>query len=281
MLAEVIASGAFTGDSHGVCCAANNAGLPELADHIVTMHNALVRAAHGLSLNEKRIVACCASMLNGQEGSRMTDHLSGQFVMRLTAQDYGDLFGINPKHVYRDLKKAVNRLFDSEYSITDAVTGKVTRRRWVCHAAYCDHMGYVEVAFSPFVFPYLQHLNRDFSQYRLGQASGFRCAYSYRLFEVLNSWRSAGWYACKVEDLRRMLEIPESYSTGSINARILTPSIPVIAGELGMPVHAIPDKDGKRIIGWTFYIGRDPKPAKKKSRRVKTLQTTPKIVRRR
>ncbi|WP_035604536.1 replication initiation protein [Edwardsiella tarda] len=283
MLQQVIDSGLLSNEEIPKALdAANDTHGAEMAEYIVTMHNSLVRAAHGLSLNEKRVIVCCASMLNGMNGSALTDHLSGHHVLRLHAMEYAELFDLYPTHAYRDLKAACDRLFDREFTTFSPSTGLSSRNRWVYIASYHKKKGYVELAFSPKVFPFLQHLRRDFSQYKLKQACAIRCVYTYRLFEVLNSWRSTGRFTCTLDEFRRIMEVPASYTASAINTRIIIPSLTVVSDSLGTTVTYEPEKSGKRITGWTFYIGEGARrrQARPNSRCVKQATKSPRQYRR-
>jgi plasmid replication initiation protein len=63
--------------------------------------------------------------------------------------------------------------------------GTVTRMRWVGRASYQEKEGWVELAFWHQVVPHLMGLRKQFTTYKLQQASALRSIYSWRLLELL------------------------------------------------------------------------------------------------
>jgi len=75
----------------------NGTALEELH---VNMSNLLVRAAHGLNLVEKRIVMACVSQLDSMRVGEREDY--SQSLVKLSAKEYGDSFGIDMKNAYSE-----------------------------------------------------------------------------------------------------------------------------------------------------------------------------------
>ena len=82
-----------------------------LAELQVNMSNALTRSAHSLSLSEKRIVAACIAKTD-QIPNMSQVRQRGAWLVRLSASDYAEAFGVNLDTAYDQLQAASENLFN-------------------------------------------------------------------------------------------------------------------------------------------------------------------------
>ena len=68
----------------------------------------------------------------------------------------------------------------------------------------------------------------NFTKFELKEFSLLSSTYSKNMYRLLKQWRSTGFAVYTIEEFRRLLDIPDSYSMGNINQRI----IPVIQKDL-------------------------------------------------
>lgn len=157
----------------------------EIGDFNVTMSNSLTRASHALTLIEKRVVMGAVAKVDSRKGTSSHSHLAEFFKIRLTALDYAETYGVDPKHAYEHLKKAADHLFERQLSIRTMVgkSERITRFRWVSSATYAKDEGFVELSFTPEVYPHLNALKSQYTTYKLKNAASLKSAYSWRLFE--------------------------------------------------------------------------------------------------
>lgn len=199
----------------------------------VTMSNQLIRSSHSLSLVEKRCVAAIIAKVDSRKGSSAHAHLNEYKKIRLTAIDYSETYDIDQKTAYRDLKSAAEHLFERRVSIKEYDSKrneKITKFRWVSSISYVKNQGYVELSFTAEIYPHLNALGREFRQYKLKNASSFKSVYTWRLFEYANSWLEYCSTKYKpiivtIENLRDMLDVPQSYSYKDFRVRALEPAI--------------------------------------------------------
>jgi len=153
----------------------------------VSMDRALVKAAHGLNLNQKRLMMYAISELH-PKAKQPT-----QVIVKITAKDYANKVNVTQsKNFYRDLKNSADGLFKRYISIEyDTPRGRqIEKVHWVSSAKYHEGEGWVELRFTPEVSPYLTQLNRGNQViYNLEDAVDLKSVYSWRLLELLYQWR--------------------------------------------------------------------------------------------
>ncbi|PQL14567.1 hypothetical protein VEHSUH06_07340 [Veillonella sp. S13053-19] len=71
----------------------------------------------------------------------------------------------------------------------------------------------------------LNDLTRNFTMFELQEFNGLESIYSKHLYRLLKQFKSTGEYRVKVDDFKRLLDIPESYTMKRITDKILNPII--------------------------------------------------------
>lgn len=227
----------------------------------VNMSNALSRSAHGLSLAEKRIVAACIAKTD-QMPNMTHVRAKGAWSVRLSAADYAETFGVDMNTAYDQLQDASDNLFNRYIRTT-----RKTRRgdeeykfRWVGSVRYHKGEGWVELDWWHEVVPHLFGLRREFTSYKLKQASALRSSYSWRLFEVLQSWQDTGRYRPTIEEFCIAMDVPESYKKDfkSIRTRALEPAVDELIQKNNMLITWTTVCAGRKVIGLDFKFGTNP-----------------------
>jgi hypothetical protein len=158
----------------------------------VEMSNSLVRAADRLNLTSKRLVWACIA-----EANKRIQWVSGQaLIVRLSAIDYMETFGVDPSNAYRELRQCAKDLEEEKIIFRrQSKRGKgieEVHMRWVGRATYNEGEGWVEVAFWHEVVPHLIRLKTDYTQIKLQQASALRSRYSWDLLRLFSQFKSTG-----------------------------------------------------------------------------------------
>lgn len=231
----------------------------EHGENNVTMSNALTRSSHALSLIEKRVIAAIIAKVDSRKGAASHAHLSEFQKIRLSALDYSDIYGVDPKHAYEHLRKAADNLFDRQFSIKNKIgkAERVTKYRWVSSATYAKDEGFIELSFTTEIYPHLNVIRNQYTTYKLKNASSFKSVYSWRLFEYAKSWLSYGKpVRITIENLQQILEWPESYKWHDAKKRALEPAIKEIIGlnELSMNITYKTEKKGRSIYAIEFIF---------------------------
>lgn len=236
----------------------------ELSEYSVSMSNALTRASHALTLLEKRVIMGAVAKVDSRKGAKSHAHLAEFQKIRISALDYAETYGVDPKNAYSHLIKAADHLFDRHFAIK-AMTGKserITRFRWVSSATYAKDEGFIELSFTPEIYPHLNALKNQYTTYKLKNAASLKSVYSWRLFEFSQSWiehcKTGKTVRVTVENLRHILEWPESYKWNDAKKRALDPAIKEIAQFNHFDVTYKVEKKGRSVHALEFnFIERD------------------------
>lgn len=227
---------------------------------LVTMDNALVRAAHGLSLAEKRLVCMAISKLNPKAPAAHP-------VTRITAADYGETFGIDTTTAYEQLKEAAKDLYSRSitfYTPSGQRKGKPlppTRHqmRWVGRASYQVGEGWIEIAWWHEVVPHLSGLEREFTTYKLQQASRLRSIYTWRLLEMFTQFESTGRLDITVEDFAESMGATDAQRADFAKLRVvmIEQAIKELTDKDGWIIQWSASKRGRRVHSLHFEFKRD------------------------
>jgi plasmid replication initiation protein len=237
--------------------------MPEEApDRHVTMSNRLARAAQGLNLAEKRLIAMCLAATDSVPMKGLALAANVGWKMKVSALEYAEQFGVHPTTAYEQLKDASNKLFEREvrYEIKGKRNQPETKKfRWVSGAHYYE--GYVEINFTPEIAPHLLGLRKQFTSYKLRHAAAFDSVYAWRLYEVLTSWQSTGLYTTAIEDFWEVMEAPPSCRKDfkALRTRVIEPAVLAIQTKASMTIEwKVVRQGARRVTGLEFRFRPDP-----------------------
>lgn len=226
-----------------------------MIENKVTQSNRLIEASHTLTLNEKRLVLCAASLIDPRKPLPKDGYLS------VRADTFAEVFGIDVKHAYEALDDAATRLFNRD--IRRYAKGKVVERmRWVFHVKYREGQGCVELGFSPTVLPHLTMLNKEFTSYQLKQIGSLSSFYAVRLYELMSQFLKLGERSCTLDQLRQMLDLGDKYQdVKDMRKRVLDPALKEMNANTDLAVVAEPMRQGRKITGFSFTISKNDQMA--------------------
>jgi plasmid replication initiation protein len=202
---------------------AEKEGNRDLLDNSVTKSRALCRAYYRFGLVEKRVMECLISKVHPQR-------LDNPQYIELSAIEYSKAFPDSATHAYEHLSNAVDVMVNRVITVIEG--DKITKTPLAYQAIYESKKGCISFAFHPLMLPHLIGLNgKVFGKYPLKHAVDFGSSYTWRFFEVLVSWAQpkkdtgglfAGWISKQpVDELRKMLGVPESYKWDNIQKQVL------------------------------------------------------------
>lgn len=230
----------------------------------VTMSNALTRAAHGLTLAEKRVMAIAASTLD----SRRPLGPGEAPKTRIMAADYAETYGVDLNTAYEQLQSAAKALYQRSVTFYTAAHRRKgaplppTRHqiRWVGRCSYQHGEGWVEVAWWHEILPHLTGLKRQFTSYQLEQASALRSAYSWKLLELLMRFESTGWAEYTIEDFAESMGATKKQREdfAKMRTKIIEPAVAELVQKDGWLIQWEPIKAGRRVKAVRFVFKRDP-----------------------
>ncbi len=237
----------------------NNPDTP-LNELNVNMSNALVRAAHGLTLAEKRVIAICMAKLDS-----IRQDAAG-YTFKLTAQEFAETFEVDADTAYEQMIFAGDNLMKRiARTVEEGRRGKIERKWvWVSGVVYHHGEGRIELGFSHEMTPHLTLLRKQFTSYKLKQASALRSLYSWRLFELLMQFKSTGILHIDIDDFLHAMEAPESarQNFAQLRKRIIEPAVAELMKKDGMEIEWTPKKQGgRKITSLEFVFQKHDKPA--------------------
>ena len=234
-----------------------------LAERYVSMSNALARAAQGLTLSEKRVVAIALAKTDSKSAADKTRAaFSGGWTVHLSAEEYAQEFGITGDAAYLQLKAAGDNLMKRQVrTLTQTIRGiKEVKTNWCGQCTYHHGEGWIEIAFTPQIAPHLLDLKSKFTSYQLKQASALRSIYAWRLFECLQSWRTTGKWSPDIADFMRSMEAPVSCRSnfGMLRRTVIEPALKELRTKDNLEIEMELKKAGRKITGLVFTFRPNP-----------------------
>ncbi|MBD3895974.1 replication initiation protein [Halomonas sp. ML-15] len=233
-----------------------------LSTDLVVKSNALIEAAHSLTLAESKLILAAIAQVRRDEA--ITDDVR----YTVTANALADMGGFKANHEYRALKQASAKLWEQTIRIIEYPNGKGSRprvllTRWVQSILYREDEGAVEIRFAKDILPYLTQLTAEFSQYRLQNVSGMASSYGVRLYELLVQWRGRGEREVEIDWLRYILQLEDKYpSIRDLKRRVIEPAVNDVNTHSDLTVTWGQRKTGRRVTHIQFKFGskENPKP---------------------
>lgn len=230
-----------------------------MQNELVVKSNQVIEASYRLSVVEQRVVLSAIAKI-----PKMCE-VSDDEIYTVSVQDLQAL-GVHEKTAYRDLKEAVNRLY--ERSISLDIDDKLIKMRWVQRIEFTDNQSIVALRFSKDILPFISNVKANFTQYMLSEVSRMQGAYSIRIYELLTQYKSVGERSIAIDDLRVMLDLGSRYkTTGNLIAWVIDPSIEEINEQTDLVIKAEPLKTGRKFTHIKFSIKEKSKPKNLDSKR--------------
>lgn len=225
-----------------------------MSKNLVVKDNALINASYSLDLIEQRLIllAIAQARQTGQE-------LTATTKIHISVSDYIDVYSVQGRSVYENIKGACKTLFERQFSYTEqAKKGvRIATSRWVSEIAYNTEQSSVDMTFAPAVVPLITMLEKHFTSYDLEQVAGLNSKYATRLYEIIIAWRSKGETPqIDVKQLRGRLGIePHEYPImADFKKRVLDASVKEITNKTDITITYDQHKQGRKIVGFTFAI---------------------------
>ena len=136
-----------------------------MQNELVVKSNQVIEASYRLSVVEQRVVLSAIAKI-----PKMSE-VSDDEIYTVSVQDLQAL-GVHEKTAYRDLKEAVNRLY--ERSISLDIDDKLIKMRWVQRIEFTDNQGIIALRFSKDILPFISNVKANFTQYMLSEVSKCR-----------------------------------------------------------------------------------------------------------
>lgn len=212
---------------------------------LVVKSNQVIEASYRLTVIEQKVLLSAIAKIPKQVA--VTDNE----IYTVSISDLQNI-GSHEKTAYRELKQAVERLYDRSINFVD---GSVSKIRWVQRIDFNDSKSEIAIRFSKDILPYISNVKANFTQYLLSDVATMKSAYSFRLYELLAQYKSIGKRLISIDDLRLMLDIGKRYkTTGNLIAWVVEPSIHEINDLTNLIITVLPKKTGRKYTHLEFTI---------------------------
>lgn len=215
----------------------------------VSMNKVLAKAAHGLSLKQKRLIMYAVAKLDSVAKQ------PAQIIVTVTAQEYAKEMGLAPGNAYRDLQDATDKLFGRYISIAyDTPNGReIEKIHWVSSAKYQIGQGSVEIRFTSELSPYITQLTGgNYISYKMQKVIDLRSIYSWRLLELFMQWKDTKRLFITLDDFRHALEIPDKYLYADIRIHCIEKSVKELKEKVNLDIQWEPVKEGRAVKSLRF-----------------------------
>lgn len=221
----------------------------------ITMSRALAESAHGLTLNEARVMMLAMRCIDPR-CSPYKYAKDGYVKVKVTADEFAQLANLHsqndatPTAAYEGLRAACDKLY--ERSATWREGKSTVRMRWVWKAQYHDREAWAEVCFSPDMTRHIFMLNEKFVRYRLAYTQGLVSIYSSNLLRLLMTQKDTGFKTITLEDFRLAMEIPGTYRYADINRRVVMVAVKEINEKTDLVLTSKVTKRGRSVYSLQF-----------------------------
>jgi plasmid replication initiation protein len=157
-----------------------------------------------------------------------------------------------------DLKSTYDKLLDLKFEF--AADQKYIRFVFFTHYVIDEKEKTVSVSVNPEFKFLINDLSGNFTRLELEELTSLSSSYAKNMYRLLKQYRATGFATYAIEDFRRLLDIPESYSMGNITQKVLKP----IESELKPYFHRLKidkvkgtGKDSRKIVRLNFSFWND------------------------
>jgi plasmid replication initiation protein len=223
---------------------------------LVVKSNRLIEASYRLGLNEQRIILYSICRCRDEQKGLFPD-----LPVTITADAFAKQFpSIDKTNVYRQLKDAMDALYDRSVTIHDidpaSSHARVKKTRWISEGAYVDGAGNIQVIFTPEVIKYITRLEAEFTSYQLEKVGNMTSSYAVRIYELLSQHRDIGHRTLNLAWLRETLglEAGEYKLTADFKKWVIEIAVNQINKHSDLKVSYQPLKTGRAITDFAFKI---------------------------
>lgn len=157
-----------------------------------------------------------------------------------------------------DLKSTYDKLLNLKFEII--ADQKYIRFVFFTHYVIDEKEKTVSVSVNPDFKFLINDLSGNFTRLELEELTNLSSTYSKNMYRQLKQYRATGFATYTIEDFRRLLDVPESYSMGNVSQKVLKP----IKKELKPYFHHLKidkvkgtGKDSRKIVRLNFSFWND------------------------
>ncbi len=223
----------------------------------VTMSRALAESAHGLTLNEARVMMLAMRCVDPRSSPYQYAKANEYVKVKVHAAEFAEIADLKPdengytnRAAYEGLKSACDKLYERSATWTEG--NKLHRMRWTWKSVYHDKEGWAEISFSPDLTRHIFMLGERFVRYRLEYARGLRSLYSTNLLRLLMTQKDTGFKTITLEDFRQQMEVPETYRYADIKRYAIVKAVEELNAKADIHIEWKETKRGRSVYSLQF-----------------------------
>lgn len=224
---------------------------------LIYKDNKIVEASYQLTLKEQRVVLMAISQIKSDEALKKNDECI------LSVASYAATFGIAEKSALKEIKEALDELFERRINVV-LDSGKKEKFRWVSKVTIDVKNNELGLRFSQDIIPFLTNLKGRFTKYQLSSVSDMKSVFSIRIYEMLMQWRTTKIVEVSIEKFKERLELVDKYpSIANLRIKAIEPAIKEINEYSDINVQYELIKTGKKFTGIKFTFSYKNKSTEK------------------
>lgn len=233
-------------------------------EHYAVMSNSLVLGRQQMSLQEAKLIRILITQIV-KEDLNLKDY-------KIKITELAKFLGVPQNNLYRDIRKITTELSSRSVKIgTNNPKQPWEVFPWLEYANY-DGQGTLTISLSRRLRPYLLQLEKFYTQYPFKMIMSLNSFYAIRLYELIKmqdgiSRQGRDYIDFSVDELRGYFECENKLKQmGQFKERVIIMAVDGINNnpecEYLLKVEDI--KEGRRIVGFRFFIRTKPKTKKVK-----------------
>lgn len=224
-------------------------------NELVKQHNALITAKHGLTQTQMKVILAVIGKINKDD----EDFKDYCFYIK----DFLNLINVEAewKENYSFIIESIKGILSKPLEIKTEKGHLLCN--WLSGAETEENSGLIKLRFDPALKPYLLQLKEQFTTFKLEHILVLNSIYSIRIYELLKQFITTGFKTITIEELKRILEIPNSYKISGIKD-ILNTAKEELATKTDIEFSYKLEKLGRKFNSIKFTI-KDKNNTKKKA----------------
>ncbi|WP_085609342.1 replication initiation protein [Vibrio parahaemolyticus] len=206
--------------------------------------NDLIDASYRLNTQAQKLILSCLAKLDSRHDIPKQ--------MTLTAAEFSELMGIDPKNAHRELYKAADALFKS--SVILRTDDEETEIHWIQkRVVKLRGEGAVTLTWSDDVVQYISQLQSRFTGYKVRNIALLQSPHSIRMYELLMRFKATGERTIQLEHFKSALGISGKYQQFKIlNRDVLKKAVDELNKRSDLSVAYEPIRKGRKVTGLAF-----------------------------
>jgi len=251
--------------------------------NILRKHNDIIEACYALKPSELRVLYSCISKITFDQSIPelpQEQALTDSHHFTVNAIEYAETFNLTLGNARRDMKKAVDRLWEQDITIKNGGNdGTDLTIRWLSsktNPLKKDRFknDSVILRFSSDVICYLTNLKKqgNFTRYSLESIADLQSRYSIRLFEILKKIQKSSPNMIELALLKEQFCLESKYKRiKDFKVYVLDKAVKEINEKTDIKVSYENVKHGRSIVGFMFTIKSKKKNLEKPKNNKKWL----------